>query len=153
MLFRWLPALCDTRSNTCSVCQQGFVHMHQHMLPLIDKTPPEAALTFASCLRISEPISHHTVPPTCMSRQPYLSLSVPTQPLFPHFQLQSLPLLSAHTTTSTQTHKPLHLPLPTRRFSTLVLSAFPRSPILPSARAAISSDVSQGCGIFSSPWN
>lgn len=120
-LFRLPPALCGIRRNTCFVCQQG-LHMHQHMLPLINKTPSEAALTFASCLRISEPISHHIVPPTCMSRQPNLS-PFSSQ----HSHSASLPPLSAsilaspqrphdllHAHTPTQTHKPLHLPLPTR---------------------------------------
>lgn len=92
------------RRNACFVCQQG-LHMHQHMLPLIDKTPSEAALTFASCLPISEPISHHIVPSITWVAIS-LSLHSPTRPLFPLFQLQSLPLLSAHTASSSTRVRP-----------------------------------------------
>lgn len=108
------------------------------MLPLINQTPSD--LTFASCQRISEAISHHIIPPTYKSRQPSLS-PFSSQ----HSHSASLPPLSApilaspqrphsllHAPPPTHTHKPLHLPLPTRRFTAPVLSAFPRSPVLPS---------------------
>lgn len=99
------------------------------MLPLINSTPSEFALRFESRLCISKVVGHHIVPPTCMSRQPYLcsqsaslpplSASILASPQRPHN------LRYAHT--PAQTHKPLHLPpLPTRRFSPiLVLPCFP----------------------------
>lgn len=132
-----VPAHCGIRGNSCFVCQQG-LHVHHHMLPLINSAPSEFALRFESRLCISKVIGHHIVPPTCMSRQPYL-----------RSQSASLPPLSASilaspqrphnlrcTHTPAQTRKPLHPPpLPTRRFSPiLALPCFPprsRKRVLP----------------------
>lgn len=102
--------------------------MHHHMLPLINSTPSEAALRFGSRLCISKVIGHHIVPPTCMSRQPYLrsqsaslpplSASILASPQRPH----SLRCTHAHARTDTQTFAPAapaHTPL----------SSHPRSPV------------------------
>lgn len=139
--------LWHKKENLFLICRQG-LYMHQHMLVLIDTTPSEAPLTFASCQRISEPIGHHIVPPTCMSCQPYLS---------PFSHSASLPPLSAsilfsqcthtahtHSCTDTQTSAPAsaHTPFLPR------LPSFPRV-----FRPPDGSDASQGCRIFSGLWN
>lgn len=107
--------------------------MHQHMLPLINSAPSEFALRFESRLCISKVISHHIVPPTCVSRQPYLrsqsaalpprSASILASPQRPH----NLPYTHARTRPHRHTNLCTCHP-PTRRFSP-ILSAFPRSPV------------------------
>lgn len=128
-----VPALCGIRGNSCFACQQG-LHVHHHMLPLINSTPSEAALRFGSRLCVSKVIGHHIVPPTCMSRQPYLrsqsaslpplSASILASPQRPH----SLRCTHAHARTDTQTFAPAapaHTPLPSHPRSPPFSRVFP----------------------------
>lgn len=139
--------------------------MHQYMPYLINKTPSEAGLAFASCLCILQPSATILFLPLARVADHislHLSLCFPTQYLSPLVQSQFLssfqrPHTLQHTNTRTETHpqrhaKPFHLPGPRSPHSTSLLS----SRCFPSCyEIHISTDTSPGCTnrIFSRIWN